>query len=68
MTKQHEKKINKITPDIDRMIKAFSFNLFQDSKNDPEYPYKTYEEQYQECTESYENGMLTYDFLKFAVD
>ena len=48
-------------------LEAYSKVLFEQSKDDPDYPFDDWEEQMEECKELFDRGDLTQKFLDFAV-
>jgi hypothetical protein len=64
MTPQDAKKI--LTKEIERKLKGFAYNLFDDMQYDKDYPFHTWEEQFEELKEAFANGEISEDFLDFV--
>lgn len=52
----------------DRQLRIYSKELFADMLGDKDYPYKKWEEQYEECRTLFKSGGMSREFLNFATE
>lgn len=55
-----------LTKEYERKLKGYSYNLFNDMKYDRDYPFSTWEEQFEELKEVYADGGISDEFIDFA--
>lgn len=60
------KKERELTPEIEKMIKDATKGMFMDMIGDPEYPFKTIDEQEIEYKQGWKDGWLSEKYLRFC--
>ena len=58
--------MKEVSDEYNNKLLTYSKELFEQSGNDPDYPFGTWEEQYEECKKAYTDGWLSDKFLDFA--